>query len=478
MGLRPRQEKVGCVLSGGGSRASFQLGALDYLYRNDPHFSPTVFIGASAGSILASCLAQGSERDTQHQFVTRLLGIWRGLSNPEQLFTPRPWLIRAQAEAPGWLDLMNSHASIEPEPHRSFPKLPFQKQDATPAPSSPQRLGPIELALQPDEEPMPEWSLGTLAQLFSNVGKLPRIGSDLVAIHNGMERTKSMYRPGPVLLDLLDPHIFDPQRVRAAGMTLRIAMVALESGELRFMREDGALVDRTDRVVDVGPHPLATGVLASCAIPAVFRPVPLGAETYVDGGVRDNLPVELAMEHITTATTYLISSKGIGVPARQSMREADLFAIVMRSTEILIDEAGRDELAYAATTGAKVIQPELDVHGAMSVHPGLIAINIDYGWLRAAEEHLALPGADTDRHRRVIALRMRCLRLEEEILDGSDGAALPTLVRAKAEIRDLVEHSDSRALPEGAAGWWSSFERHPVEPGIDPPWLEDLHAAD
>ena len=64
-----RQPRVACVLSGGGSRASFQLGALDYLYRHDPGFTPSIFVGASAGAILASGLAQYSDHDDQHRFV-------------------------------------------------------------------------------------------------------------------------------------------------------------------------------------------------------------------------------------------------------------------------------------------------------------------------------------------------------------------------------------------------------------------------
>ncbi|MEO7588406.1 MAG: patatin-like phospholipase family protein [Arachnia sp.] len=472
-----RQPRVACVLSGGGSRASFQLGALDYLYSHDPGFTPSIFVGASAGAILASGLAQYRDREDQHRFAQQLTGIWRGLRDPAQMFTPRPWLVRAQSEAPGWLNFMNPPSPTHVAPPRSFPKLPFLHSNPTsPAsPPVPSRTspGPLEMALTPDEEITPEWSLGTLTQLFSNIGKLPRIGGDLLAIHRGMERTKSLYRPGPMLLELLDPEVFDPQRVRDAGTTLRIGMVALESGALRFLREDGALVDREDQLFDKGPHSLATGVLASSSIPGVFRPVPLGAETYVDGGVRDNLPAEMAIQHLAADKTYLISSKGVGVPARQSMRDADLFAIVMRSTEILIDEAGRDELEYAATTDALVIQPELDVHDAMSVDPALIAVNMDYGWLRAAELVLEQGGDQTARHRRIIGLRVRCVRLEQQwrASAGGSSALVETLRHAKAEIRQVLEECDPRALPEGSEHWWSTFESPADTPGAEPPWL-------
>lgn len=473
-GHTAKQGGVACVLSGGGSRASFQLGALDYLYHHDPQFNPSIFVGASAGSILAAGLAQDSDWLSQHLFVRQAMDIWRALRHPEEMFTPRPWLVRAQAEAPGWLEFMTPRVTPPTPAPRAFPRLPFMRANGPASPSSVPAplLGPMELALTPDVDVEPEWSLGTLAQLFSNVGKLPRIGNDLLSIHQGMERTKSMYRPGPVLLKLLDPKVFDPAKVREAGTTLRIAMVALESGALRFMTENGAIVDRQGRVFDAGPHPLATGVLASCSIPAVFRPVPLGAETYVDGGVRENLPAQLAIEDLSAERTYVISSKALNVPARQSMRDADLFAIVMRSTEILIDEAARDELQYAARSGAIVIQPELDVHGAMSVAPALIAISMDYGWLRAAEAVLLLDEEQVSRHLRIIILRVRSVGLEEHLLSHpEDTATLTSLSDTKIELRDAVRECDERALPHGANQWWSSFENHAEPPATPPPWL-------
>ena len=466
---------MACVLSGGGSRASFQLGALDYLYRHDPRFRPTIFVGASAGSILAAGMAQDSDRETQHQFILRVTEIWRALREPAEMFTPRPWLVRVQSEAPGWLNMVNPKPQVSEPTARAFPRFPFLRANspATPPSAPATQLGPMELALQPDVETEPEWSLGALAAPLSNVGKLPRIGTDLYAIHQGMERTKSMYRPGPVLLRLLDPELFEPARVRAAGTTLRMALVALESGALRFMREDGALMDRHGHVIDAGPHPLATGVLASCSIPGVFRPVPLGTETYVDGGVRENLPAQLAIEDMGADRTYVISSKGFGMGARQSMRDADLFAIIMRSTEILIDETARDELEYSARSDATVIQPELEVHGTMTVDPGLIAISIDYGWLRAAEAVLELEEAAVALHRRIIRLRMRCVGFEAHMLaHPGDEATAMSLAECKYGIRDAVRDCDERALPPGANEWWSTYEAQATPPKAQPPWLE------
>lgn len=466
---------MACVLSGGGSRASFQLGALAWLYEHDPKFRPTIFVGTSAGAILAAALAQGGNAQEQQAYAELLRDIWLGMTRSEDMFMPRPWMARAKQEMPLWLQIVDPPEQVEP-PTRSFAaRLPFRRRPehsaASPA-SPPSPIDPLELALTPDEDLHAEWSLADLATIMGHLGSLPRIGTDLATIRLGMEQTRSMYRPGPMLARLLDKEVFDGDRVAASGNTMRIAMVSLESGQLHYMREDGRIVDRTDRLIDDRPHNLATGVLASCSIPAVFRPVPLGRDTYVDGGARENLPAELAIGQFRSERTYVISSQSTGVSARQSMADADLFTVVTRSMEILIDEATRDELAYAHSAGAIVIDPEVDVHEAMTVHPGLIRINMDYGWMRAAEEVLGLGTAQEARTSRITVLRMQSLQLEQQISDGADTASIGArLAGAKGELRRLVDASPPEALPAGADEWWRSFEYHPEEPTFEKSWL-------
>lgn len=480
--LTPRPEVVSCVLSGGGSRASFQLGALDYLYRHDDQFTPTIFVGASAGSIIASSLAQSAEREGQREYLRRLRSIWDAMTEPNDMFTPRPWYDRLATEGPQWLELVRP-AKPEPKPAPPKPRPPllqFLRTEPTSSPSPPEPVtapNPLELALTPDSETpvRSEWSLNALSSIASHLGRLPRLGSDLNVIAHGLEATKSMYRPGPVLVELLREEMFFPARVAASGATLRIAMVALESGELRFMTEKGTLVDRNNQPVGDTSHDLGVGVLASCAIPAVFRPVPIGDETYVDGGARENLPAELAIGHLGAARNYIVSSQSTGVHRRASMADADLFTIVMRSTEILIDEAGRDELAYAHSAGSIVIYPELSVHDAMTVDPALIAINEAYGWLRAAEQHLHLDAAAEARHRRLIEARLRALQAENDYLATSepDRRRHTALASAKTALRDVVRSASDIPLPPGADAWWRQWEPRAVAPEVDPPWLHD-----
>ena len=51
---------------------------------------------------------------------------------------------------------------------------------------------------------------------------------------------------------------------------------------------------RTGKAVAFDKGPVARAVHASCAIPGVFVPVTIGEATYVDGGVSDPIPVDIA----------------------------------------------------------------------------------------------------------------------------------------------------------------------------------------
>ena len=43
--------------------------------------------------------------------------------------------------------------------------------------------------------------------------------------------------------------------------------------------------------------PLVQSVLASCAVPVIFKPIELNGESYIDGGILNNLPVEPLIGH-------------------------------------------------------------------------------------------------------------------------------------------------------------------------------------
>ncbi|MFH5821510.1 hypothetical protein [Georgenia sp. AZ-5] len=148
---------------------------------------------------------------------------------------------------------------------------------------------------------------------------------------------------------------------------------------------------------------------------------------------------------------------------------------MLRSTAgIMSDEGLHDEVTYARTAGVTVISPELDIHDALTVDPGLIAIAMDYGYLRAAEA--TQPATDEQRllARDLIELRRQIWALETELLAPGDDDATPDLrelVALKRELRALVSQAPQDWLPPGAHGWWRTFERHPWEVTLSPTWV-------
>ncbi|NHB84166.1 hypothetical protein G7085_04745 [Tessaracoccus sp. HDW20] len=142
------------MLSGGGSRASFQLGALEYLYAHDEQFTPTIFVGASAGSIIAAALAQADDPDGQRAYLRKLRAIWDSMTSAGDMFTPRPWYDRLATEGPQWLEIVKplrtEHKPAPPKPRPAL--LPFLRSSpASPvSPRSPDEPpSPLELALAP-----------------------------------------------------------------------------------------------------------------------------------------------------------------------------------------------------------------------------------------------------------------------------------------------------------------------------------------
>ncbi|GAA1395063.1 patatin-like phospholipase family protein [Luteococcus peritonei] len=495
--LQNREQREGLVLSGGGSKASFQIGALRYLYER-AGIAPTVMVGTSAGSILTALLAQSADPAAQAASVRELERLWLGMERQSDMFTEREWFRRFRSRGPelmalvqrdhsssrlGWRSQANlpriqlpftKGFTIDPEDapqQRSQHEEPHDEQEGEPL--SPQ-LETLALATRDPEVEPAELSPTTVMAVLAGLSRMRGVGQDLGLILSGAEKTRSMYIPGPILRELLGSGIFDSTKVAASGVTVRIALTALESGELRFMREDGTIVDRDDVPIGGNRHDFSRGVLASCSIPAVFVPVPLDDETYVDGGVRENLPAEMAVGHLGSSPTWVVTSNAPGTGVHESYARKDMISVMMRATEIMSDETERDEVAYARSAGATVIEPEMDVHDSLTIDPGLIRINMDYGWMRAAEAHLGLGAAEQALTREVVELRREAWQLEKDLLDPQvphNERDLLRLARVKFELHERVPHLRPEVAPEGCAGWWMRWEAHQPPAEVEPPWL-------
>lgn len=141
-----------------------------------------------------------------------------------------------------------------------------------------------------------------------------------------------MFRPGPIFDVMLNPGVLDPERLAQSRTELRVAVVALESGELRYVTGTGALVDRENRPVWTdSPLSVVDAVLASCAIPGLLPPVRLGEEHYIDGGRRENAPVQIAMTHLGVDRCYAVIALPRGLARESSYADKDMLSIVLRS---------------------------------------------------------------------------------------------------------------------------------------------------
>lgn len=470
---RPAPEPVvGLVLSGGGASASFQVGALRYLY-DVVGITPSVITGTSAGSVLATLLAQAGDQAGQREILERVEQQYGNLRQPSDMMVELDWFVELQKLVPALQRVGQARAShLEPQTI-TLPTLGLSR--ARRRPEDEAEPGGTVIRL-------PRWDPTPVRETLSAVWSVGRARPDFEALLRGGRHEQSLYRRGPIFDQLLGPQMFDADRLARSTTELRVAVVALESGELRYVTGGGVLVDRDDQPVPgEGPVSVVDAVHASCAIPAIYPPVALGGEHYVDGGTRENLPVEIAMTHLGATRCYAINSLPNGVPVDSSYADKDMLAIVLRAAAgIMSDEVQLADVVRARAAGAVLIAPEVDVLGVLEVDPGLLAIAKDYGYLRAAEACEQASPAQEQVTRELVELRRQIWKQEQAWVAarptepvGDADADLADLAGLKWRLRDLVAQVPAARLPAGAERWWRTWERHVVE--IDEPvhWARD-----
>jgi hypothetical protein len=116
---------------------------------------------------------------------------------------------------------------------------------------------------------------------------------------------------------------------------------------------------------------LIDGTIASCSMPGWFEPVDLLGETYVDGGVREILPLRGALD-LGADQIFAIPASSIGVSPDKSFSSRPIGDILRRSlVEIMTDEIERDEVYNESTLVNEAIEARLKA-AAAAARPGLI----------------------------------------------------------------------------------------------------------
>ena len=245
----------------------------------------------------------------------------------------------------------------------------------------------------------------------------PETDGTLDALRQAMRPVRcSAWRP---CMKLVQTHIH-PERIAASGILLRIGAVGLESGELRYVTEHGEVQTRNGDPLDQPPVSADRSRPRVGIDPLVFPPTKLGDEHYVDGGVREILPLELAFNRLGAGHIFAVVASTPGVEPIPDMGDKGLLELARRVTaDIVPDETLRKEINPPRGWGRRVtvIAPEVDVHDALTVDPELIAASIDYGYMCAADVLLSLgPEAGGNQHR-IAALRteMRARRTHQPV---------------------------------------------------------------
>jgi NTE family protein len=80
--------RTAIVMSGGGAKGAFELGAVDYLIR-DKKVDPAALIGVSTGNLNAAMLAQGKGRQRLLEQLDELTELWFGIDDDEDIYYRR-----------------------------------------------------------------------------------------------------------------------------------------------------------------------------------------------------------------------------------------------------------------------------------------------------------------------------------------------------------------------------------------------------
>jgi predicted acylesterase/phospholipase RssA len=418
---RLARRPVAFGISGGGSQGSFEAGVLRFLY-DDLGFRPAILVGSSVGAIIAAKLAEGDDPATGRRAIDDVEAIWRGLRSNDDMWLAEPWLEKLRSQV-SWASELRGRAAE----HGTA--------------GSQARV--------------------VVRMLGEVVRRLPESDGTIDALRQAT-RARSLLDSSPVRR-LLEQNV-DPERVAASGIMLRVGTVSLESGQLRYVTERGEMLARDGAALDVPPVPLLDAVMASASIPVVFAPTRLGDEHYVDGGVREILPLELAFNHLGAGHIFAIVASAPGVDPMPDAGQRGLLDVARRvAADIGPDETLRKEMNPPRGWGRRVslVAPQLDVHDALTVDPTLVGVAIDYGYMRAADVLLGLGEEQVELSAEIARTRMRIRDAQGPIaaLLGATGATVVTpeeaaanLTRERKRLRTLVDRRREAGAPLPPSG--------------------------
>jgi len=517
---------VGLALSGGGARGDFQVGALRFLY--DQGIRPDILAGTSVGAVNGAKLAEGESDGDPSQGLRGLESIWNSLQVNSDMYLFEPWLGTIDERIRGFLTGTRDDPGIRP-PRTNFTEwgdlgwlmgkvseMSWVVSDGAAILTALQammsaralyNLGPImdKLRANLNVDRVQAWSAAggrlRLAAVSLESGELRYVTESGEVLER--DNATPVLDRGPVGLAP------ECQAIADAIEVLQLARDALQAdlsmaapgekpriaGEIRQLNTQiGAQEQALDACIARNPRTpgplrvtLLEGVLASSSIPGIFRPVVMGGETYVDGGIREVLPLQVALD-MGADTVWAIHCSKATPDQKPSFVSSTVLEIVGRSlADLAIGEIARDDTrtAVASVKALRIVQPSTDLHDSTTIDPGLISIGMAYGYMRAADVWDGVPEGDRGWQladgisllRREI-WRLECLANGQPVptepaagIRPADPSLEPQIQARKEQLRGLVEERRQlgRHLPPDADRWSQTLERHP--------WVVSTRAA-
>jgi NTE family protein len=352
------------VLSGGGAKGSFEVGALQYLYNTG--FRPKIICSTSVGSVNGLKLAEGE--GTQYQGLKGLEKIWLNMKSNSDMFVEDSWF----SSTPRWI-----------------------KEAIDGSGSSPDWFQTLLLVFIP----------GLAADKLSDLADFVETGV----------RAHGMYNLQPIQ-ELAKRSV---NFSLLGNIRLRMATVGLKSGAVKYVTEKGRLLSDPTLPSDhagSAPVDVILGMLASAAIPLFFEMQHLGDDWYVDGGLRQIAPIGAAIEMGASEVYAVIAPTPLAIDTDYTNK--GLVDIGTRAaTDITIDQILTDNIAplNGWNVPVTIIRPTFEVESSRTIDPGLIRINMAYGFMRAYEILSKRPNERPDLKTFLISLSDEIARARRQI---------------------------------------------------------------
>jgi predicted patatin/cPLA2 family phospholipase len=197
----------------------------------------------------------------------------------------------------------------------------------------------------------------------------------------------SLYDTAP-LKSLIYKHV-QLRPLAISGVAFRVGVASLLSGEYR------AVPQSDPQVRDY--------ILASASIPMIFNPIQIGADIYVDGGVRNVTPLSDAIHALKgrykdgdEVNMYVLLTTPLAVDEMKPEQVSGFPEVMIRAIDLMVAEIYLNDLMeceqrnandYYIPVNAHVVAPEKNVLAALDFYPDHLRAGYEYG-KELAEEFL------------------------------------------------------------------------------------------